>query len=207
MRSELLSCLWRTRASSSGLARGGGRGVYVGLSALKLFLVAALVSTAAHATLESEEELRAIEKAHAAVTEIEADFHQALAEAQKKGELRKALPGCRIKNLRPDEMKVGRTSHRLRNTNNAPPEWTKPYLEKFSKSKRSEIPKHVLTKISHHRYGLYSTHLRRTHLPQLPRSIGERGCQRSHPQELSQRPCPQFRRWGFSRTALVRDEG
>lgn len=114
---------------------------------------ALLFCSSTFAVLESEAELRAIEKAHAAVSEVESDFRQALAEASKKGELRKSLPGCRIKNLRPDEMKVGRTSHRLRNTDNAPPEWTKPYLAKFSKAKRSEIPKHVLTKIGNHRYG------------------------------------------------------
>lgn len=125
----------------------------MGLTNLKSILVAILVGASAPAAVESEQELRTIEKAHSAVSEIEADFRQALAEATKRGELKKALPGCRIKNLRPDEMKVGRTSHRLRNTENAPPEWTKKYLAKFSKSKRSEIPKDVLTKIGNHRYG------------------------------------------------------
>lgn len=50
-------------------------------------------------------------------------------------------------------MKVGRTSHRLRNQDNTPPEWTKAYLKKFAHSKRSDIPKHVLTKLGPHRYG------------------------------------------------------
>ena len=126
--------------------------MHLELKNLKWILVATL-SVCASAAVESEQELRAIEKAHSAVSEVEADFRQALAEATKKGELKKALPGCRIKKLRPEEMKVGRTSHRLRNTGNAPPEWTKPYLAKFSKAKRSEIPKHVLTKIGNHRYG------------------------------------------------------
>jgi hypothetical protein len=118
----------------------------------KWLLAAVLVTTAAMAGLESEEELRAIEKAHSAVTQIVADFRRSLSEATKGG-LKKALPGCRVKNLNFDEMKVGRTSHRLRNPDNAPPEWTKPYLDKFSKAKPSEIPKRVLTKISPHRYG------------------------------------------------------
>jgi hypothetical protein len=117
-----------------------------------LVLVTLFASTVTAAGLESEQELRAIEKAHSAVTEIVADFRNSIAEATKK-DLKTALPGCRIKNLRFDEMKVGRTSHRLRNPENAPPEWTKPYLSKFSKAKRADIPKHVLTKIGPHRYG------------------------------------------------------
>jgi hypothetical protein len=119
----------------------------IGLLSITFF-----AATAIAAGLESEAELRAIEKAHSAVTEIKADFRRSITEATKK-DLKKSLPGCRIKNLRFDEMKVGRTSHRLRNQENAPPEWTKPYLEKFSKAKPSEIPKHVLTKIGPHRYG------------------------------------------------------
>lgn len=119
----------------------------IGLLSATLFTTAAMA-----AGLESEAELRAIEKAHSAVTEIVTDFRQSLSNATK-GELKKALPGCRIKNLNFDEMKVGRTSHRLRNPDNAPPEWTKPHLEKLSKAKTSEIPKHVLTKIGPHRYG------------------------------------------------------
>lgn len=121
--------------------------------AFKLALLSAICVASAPAALETEQEAQAIEKAHAAVSEVKADFQKALQEALKKGELKKALPGCRIKNLRPEEMRVGRTSHRLRNPENAPPEWTKPYLKKFSQAKRSEIPKHVLTKLGPHRYG------------------------------------------------------
>lgn len=106
-----------------------------------------------NASAETEADLHAIEKAHASITEIEADFRKALADAQKKGDLKQKLPGCQIKNLRFDEMKVGRTSNRLRNQANAAPEWTKPYLEKFSKAKRSDIPGYVLKKIGNHRYG------------------------------------------------------
>lgn len=120
---------------------------------LKWLLVALFFSASAFPVAESEEELRAIEKAHVAVSEVKSGFRKALTEAVKKGELKNALPGCRIKNLKSDEIIVGRTSHRLRNTNNAAPEWTKPYLEKFAKAERSEIPKDVLTKIGSHRYG------------------------------------------------------
>lgn len=114
---------------------------------------AMLLSLRSLGTIESEDERKAIERAHVEVLAIKADFRSALEEAQKKGELKKALPGCRIKNLRPEEMKVGRTSHRLRNQNNFAPEWTKPYLSKFSTARPSDIPKHVLIKLGSHRYG------------------------------------------------------
>lgn len=124
----------------------------IGNAITNLLLTAALL-VAPLAVAESESELQAIEKAHVAVTDIKSDFRKALNAAMKNGEAKRALPGCRIKNLNPEKMKVGRTSHRLRNPTNAPPEWTKPYLEKFSTSERSKIPDHVFTKIAPHRYG------------------------------------------------------
>jgi hypothetical protein len=120
---------------------------------ITLLLLSSLTAVPVNADLESEAEALAIEKAHAAVSEVEMDFRKALEEAVKKGELKKALPGCRIKNLGSAEIKVGRTSHRLRNTQNAAPEWTKRYLNQFANAKPTEIPKHVLTKISKNRYG------------------------------------------------------
>lgn len=122
--------------------------------AIRVLVLSTILAWLAHAQVESEEELQSIEKAHAAIAEVRANFRKALNEAVKKGDLNKALPGCRIKNLPPDGMKVGRTSHRLRNQENAPPEWTKPYLEKFSQAtKRTDIPAHVLTKLGPQRYG------------------------------------------------------
>ncbi len=113
----------------------------------------ALTLVASHSRAESEEELKAIERAHIAVTEVEESYHHALDEALKQGELKKALPGCHIKDLKRGDVTVGRTSHRLRNAKNLSPAWAKPYLEKFSHSKPSEIPKHVIVKLADHRYG------------------------------------------------------
>lgn len=112
-----------------------------------------LACASVQAEVQTEEEIRAIEKAHVAVAEVKADFKKALNEAIKKGDIKKALPGCQIKKLKTEDMKVGRTSHRLRNKVNAPPEWTKSYLTQFSQAKRSDIPSHVFTKIGEHRYG------------------------------------------------------
>ncbi|MEZ4749408.1 MAG: DUF3365 domain-containing protein [Bdellovibrionota bacterium] len=103
--------------------------------------------------LESEKEIKAIEKAHAAVDSVKKEFKKALMDAIQSGNLEKAIPSCRIKAPKPKNMKVGRTSHRLRNPKNAPPEWTKAYLEKFSHAKPGDIPRHVITPIGKNRYG------------------------------------------------------
>lgn len=94
--------------------------------------------------LESEEELRAIERAHVAVSEIEASFRKALAKRH-----------CRIE--KPGQkgiIKVGRTSLRLRNPKNQPPAWVKPYLEKFAKATRVSGAEPVLVDLDkgHHGY-------------------------------------------------------
>ncbi|MCB0416191.1 MAG: DUF3365 domain-containing protein [Bdellovibrionaceae bacterium] len=117
---------------------------------LPLFLFLSLPCLAA---LEDEKEIKAIEKAHAAVDSVKKEFKQRLMEAVQTGDLEKAIPSCKIKVPKPKNMKVGRTSHRLRNPNNAPPEWTKAYLEKFSKAKAEDIPKYVITPLGKNRYG------------------------------------------------------
>lgn len=57
--------------------------------ALKFVIICVLHASGSHAAVETEEELRAIEKAHSAVSEVEADFRKALNEALKKGELKR----------------------------------------------------------------------------------------------------------------------
>lgn len=109
--------------------------------------------------LESEDELRAIDRAHEAAESVRKNFRSALSTALGKGPAEKALAECRVhapaavNGAATDGIRVGRTSQRLRNPKNAPPEWTKSYLDKFSSAKPSEIPKHVLVKLDNHRYG------------------------------------------------------
>ncbi|MCB0404717.1 MAG: DUF3365 domain-containing protein [Bdellovibrionales bacterium] len=120
---------------------------------MKYFLMLICFSLPCYGALEDEQEIKAIEKAHAAVDSVKKEFKQVLMDAVKTGDLEKAIPSCKIKVPKPKHMKVGRTSHRLRNPKNAPPEWTKSYLEKFSKAKPEDIPKYVITSLGKNQYG------------------------------------------------------
>jgi len=112
-------------------------------------------------TLETAEELKAIERAHAATDEIKSNFRTILKQELSKGGPAKALPACKVEapkitaksSGRAEVIAVGRTSHRIRNPANTPPEWVKPYLDKFTAAKPSEIPKHVLVELNHRHYG------------------------------------------------------
>lgn len=115
--------------------------------------LAAFLFAASCARAESDDELKAIERAHVSVKEIREEYQRSLQEALRQGNLRRALPGCKIKDMRTGKMTVGRTSHRLRNPKNLPPQWTKPYLEKFSKAERAEIPPHLIVSLGDRKYG------------------------------------------------------
>jgi len=97
--------------------------------------------------VESEDELRAIERAHVAVAQIEANFQKAL--KNSKGD----LGNCRIEKPKPGLIKVGRTSERLRNPKNAAPDWVKPFLADLSKKKGSAASKGMLVKLGDGHFG------------------------------------------------------
>jgi len=117
------------------------------------FLVFFLTAYVEAAPLQTEAELKAIERAHSTAIEIKSDYRRSLGEAMSKGTMEKALPGCRVTTKHPGEVVVGRTSHRLRNPKNVAPDWAKSYLEKFSRAKAKDIPKNVLVKIDSQRNG------------------------------------------------------
>ncbi len=111
--------------------------------------------------LETEEQLKAIERAHTATGDLKLNFRRTLKEELDKGGPAKALPACRVKAPKitnkslgeSQVIRLGRASHRIRNPLNIPPDWVKPYLEKFSQANTSDIPKHVLVELNPHRYG------------------------------------------------------
>lgn len=119
---------------------------------LKIFALLIGLAAFSYGTKVFElEDFQAVEKAHSEVDKVKERFNKQLKKALQKGDTQKALPFCKIEES--SDYKIGRTSKRLRNPKNVPPEWTKPYLEKFSSSKPSEIPKQIFVKIEEGRYG------------------------------------------------------
>lgn len=111
---------------------------------------------------ESLDEIAAIERAHVASDEVRKNFKKVLAEAMAQGGPAKALPGCRVEapkiparaQGKPQEiLSVGRTSLKLRSPKNAPPTWTKPYLEKYAGLKPTELPKHEIVQLGKGHFG------------------------------------------------------
>lgn len=110
--------------------------------------------------LNSPDEIKAIERAHVATDEVRKNFKKVLSKELENNSAAKALSACRIKAPQitnkageGEIIGMGRASHKVRNPSNTAPEWAKPYLEKFSSSKASEIPKQTLVKISPRSYG------------------------------------------------------
>lgn len=113
-----------------------------------------IATVAQAAPLQSQSEIDAINRAHVASGEVRDGFKKALGAALAKGGAKDALPECRVALPKSDEvLSVGRTSHRLRNPANAPQEWMKPYLKKFSHADKTKIPKQVLVRLGNDRYG------------------------------------------------------
>ncbi len=104
--------------------------------------------------LETEEERKAIERAHVSITEIQANFQKTMAETLRRSGPGKSLPSCRVDATgNAKGIVVGRTSLRLRNPKNAPPEWVKPYLEEFSTLKPERVPSRKLVNLGKNHYG------------------------------------------------------
>ncbi len=109
----------------------------------------------------SMDDIKKIEKAHVAVDELKNKFRQALTKAVHEKGSKGAIGDCKItapktpSGLKIDarSLEVGRTSHKLRNQSNAPREWVKPYLEKFSAMKPADIPKSTLVPIANDHVG------------------------------------------------------
>jgi hypothetical protein len=76
------------------------------------------------------------------------DLQGALRAGLNQGEV-EAIAACRIqapkiaKSLSRDGMRVGRTSHRLRNPANAPPDWVEPILETYVDNPSDREPRVV----------------------------------------------------------------
>jgi len=74
------------------------------------------------------------------------NLQQALLEGMAQGAT-EAVGACRVKapeianDLSRDDVRVGRSSHRLRNPANAPPDWVKPLLDGFAAAPSDRSPK------------------------------------------------------------------
>lgn len=83
---------------------------------------------------------------------------QELSQQIEKGGVASAVPFCH-ENVKPiakktagkylDKYEFGRTSHKIRNSNNAPQEWIRPYLDKYKgKMKDEDLVKPILVKLN-----------------------------------------------------------
>lgn len=119
-----------------------------------------LLAVPALAQETAVEELKPLERAHVAVTEVKKNFRNALSNAMKKGPA-KAVDSCKIESPNisgksasgKDTLEIGRTSHKLRNPNNAPLPWVKPLLEKWAKMKRTDMPMNELVELGPNHWG------------------------------------------------------
>lgn len=119
-----------------------------------LLLASAVVSSIVLADPALEGEVEAIKRAHEASKTVVKNFSNTLQQALGKKGAAKAIADCKIHPTDAGEVfTVGRTSHRLRNPKNAPPDWVKPHLEKFAKMKPSDIPKKHLVNRGKNGYG------------------------------------------------------
>lgn len=89
----------------------------------------------------TDEEFRAVERAHLAAGEVRQNFKKALDKAIRDKGIRKSIGDCKVTASDIESLRVGRTSHKLRNPGNAAPEWVKPYLDKYSAMSPKRIPK------------------------------------------------------------------
>jgi hypothetical protein len=119
-----------------------------------LLLASALLSSILIADPALEAEIEAINRAHEASTKVIKNFNKTLQQALGKKGAAKAIEDCKIHPADAGEVfTVGRTSHRLRNPKNAPPDWVKPHLEKFAKMKPADVPKKHLVNRGKNGYG------------------------------------------------------
>lgn len=114
------------RPSPSSLHRAGA----VALAAT----AGALLSCAAD---ESRVPQDAVARAREALAPFKRELSAALTTALREGGPEEAIRVCRLEAPRiaaaasVDGVEIGRTSHRLRNPENAPPPWTEPFLAEF----------------------------------------------------------------------------
>jgi hypothetical protein len=123
------------------------------MTSIFLFLFNSVSMAGDPTKLSSMEEVKAIERAHVAVSEVKGNFRKALSGAIEKEGTKGAVGFCKVHPPKAANMKVGRTSHLLRNPKNSPPQWTESYLAKFSKMKPGDIPKSTIVPLSDKRLG------------------------------------------------------
>lgn len=95
------------------------------------------------------------ERARAALAPFKKDLSEALGAALREGGPVQAIEVCRLEAPRiaaaaaKDGIEVGRTSHRLRNPENAPPPWTEPLLREYVANPADETPSVVRIDAEH----------------------------------------------------------
>lgn len=107
------------------------------LAILLLGVGAAACDGSSPGGVDSETHDAVVKKAQEALKPLKKNLMGALKSAIEKGGPVEALDVCRIKapaiarEASSPEIQVGRTSHKVRNPNNAPDDWMKPYLQKY----------------------------------------------------------------------------
>jgi len=95
------------------------------------------------------------ERARAALAPFKKDLAEALGAALREGGPVQAIEVCRLEAPRiaaataRDGIEIGRTSHRLRNPENAPPPWTEPLLREYVANPADEAPRVVRIDAGH----------------------------------------------------------
>lgn len=128
-------------ARRTGLVAGRSIVTYTRLLSLVVVALALVVDVAA--AQES-----GLARGSQLLSQYKTDLQEALREGLNQGEV-EAIAACRVqapkiaKTLSRDDIRVGRTSHRLRNPANAPPDWVEPILQTYVASPSDREPRTV----------------------------------------------------------------
>lgn len=124
------------------------------MTVLILLLLAACTPLEEKPNLLQEPEDRAkVDAVHSLVQPARERFFKRLRQREGKGVSTKDLLECRLDELEDDDIKVGRTSHKLRNPGNKPAPWMEPHLRAFAGKKKGETPPYIIEKLGDGKIG------------------------------------------------------
>ena len=107
-----------------------------------------VVGGLAFAAAAAQAQEPAVDRGSSLLEPFKQELQQALRQGLSEGPV-EAIAACRVKapeiarSLSRDGIRLGRTSHRLRNPANAAPEWVRPILEAYVASPSSLAPRAV----------------------------------------------------------------
>lgn len=101
----------------------------------------------------SSSEVASVQTAHGEVHPVRARFISRMRKLGDKPLNSSHLDHCRIEPGEVSAIKVGRTSHKVRNPDNAPEPWVVPYLEKFKGKRRADVPPYVIENLEDEKIG------------------------------------------------------